>query len=188
MNRDKLADGVAVANAGFRRFTAIFLVLRRHAARTVRIKGVITADGKPPFQEDMRDQSRARADRNTVADDAVRADFGVGGDCGLRMNDSCGMNRRQIYSAARSVNLHISVASAATWPSTVARPCIFATVCLSRSIFISMRSWSPGTTGLRNLASSTEAKNMILPRVCGASLPTSMPATCAMASMISTPG
>jgi len=43
------------------------------------------------------------------------------------------------YSAARSVNLHIRVASATTWPSTVASPCILATVCLRRSIFISMR-------------------------------------------------
>src|SRR5690242_8148515 len=130
MNRNELADGVAVANAGFRRFTPVFLILRSHATRTVRIKGVVAADGKPPFQEDMRDQSRARADRNAVAHDAVRTYFGIGGDYGLRMNNSCGMDRRQIYSAARSVNLHISVASAAIWPSTVARPCIFATVCL----------------------------------------------------------
>jgi len=43
MNRDKLADGIAVANAGFRRFPPVFLVLRRHAARTVRIESVVAA-------------------------------------------------------------------------------------------------------------------------------------------------
>ena len=51
-----------------------------------------------------------------------------------------------------SASLHMISASATRAPSTVTLPCTLATVDLRFPIVISIRSWSPGTTGRRNFA------------------------------------
>ena len=67
--------------------------------------------------------------------------------------------RRAGFGRRRSASLHITSASATTTPSTVALPYIFATLALRLTIFISMRSWSPGSTGRRNFAFSIPASS-----------------------------
>ncbi len=78
--------------------------------------------------------------------------------------------------------------SATTTPSTVARPAILATEALRFTTLISIRSVSPGTTGLRKRAFSIPTSSTSLRSRSGMLLSTSTPAACAMASTISTPG
>ena len=71
---------------------------------------------------------------------------------------------------------------------TVALPVIFATDALRRRTVISMRSWSPGSTGRRNRASSIDARRTSLRSRPVIDWRTSTPATWAMDSTMSTPG
>src|SRR5262249_41338591 len=88
----------------------------------------------------------------------------------------------------RSIILHISVASAASCPLTSALPASLQKSPRQESTSISMRSWSPGTTGRRNRAPSTATKYSSLLSRSGISSSSNNPPVCAIDSMISTPG
>src|SRR6266513_3166823 len=63
-----------------------------------------------------------------------------------------------LATTSRSTILHISVASAANCPFTVALPSSLQKSPRHESTFISTLNWSPGTTGRRNRAPSTATK------------------------------
>src|SRR4051812_47444829 len=77
MNRHEFADRVAMTDTGFRSLAAIFLVLRRDTAGTIRIKRIPTRNRERAFEEDVRDQARARTDRDLIAHDAIGSDFSI---------------------------------------------------------------------------------------------------------------
>jgi hypothetical protein len=87
MNTDEFTYRVSVANAGFGRLAFIFLVLRCDAARGIRVKNIVFADGELAFEIDVRDETRARADCDGRSDDALRSDFGVRRNIGTRVNN-----------------------------------------------------------------------------------------------------
>src|SRR6202047_2887494 len=89
---------------------------------------------------------------------------------------------------SRSTILHIKVASAASCPSTVARPSSLQKSPRQEITFISTFNWSPGTTGRRKRAPSTATKYKSLFSRSGTSCSRSNPPVCAMDSMINTPG
>ena len=194
MDRDEFADAVAVADAGLGALALVLQILRRDADGGVREEDVVLADPGGPFEEVVGHQARARADFDVRADDAVGADFGGLGNPRAGVHDGGGMDRTSSDLSARrhfsslSASLHMTSASATTTPSTVATPAILATLALRLMTFISMRSVSPGTTGRRKRAFSMATSRTSLLARSSMLLSTRMPAVCAMASTISTPG
>src|SRR6185437_15692680 len=89
VHRDELTNGVPVSDPRFRCFALVLLVLRSHADRTVRIKGIVLADRQLAFHIDMGQQTSARPDGHAGANDAVRSDFSLWGYFGAWV-DNCG--------------------------------------------------------------------------------------------------
>src|SRR6185437_13894404 len=126
----------------------------------------------------------AVADNAAVADDRECPDLHARAQLGARMNERRGMDGcRHLSRTIAPIS-----ASATTSPSTFAMPDILhiiPRICRSSS---SNRSWSPGFTGRRHFTLLSEVKYTTLDSGSGTAPINSIPPTCAMASMISTPG
>src|SRR6185437_3661777 len=151
MNGNEFPDLVPMTNACPGRLPFIFQVLRSDADGRIRIKNVIFAYFEFPFEEYVPHQSRASAHADTGANDAIGADVRIGGDFSFDLlwqwsgspsafYASCGSGSFTSAEDGLSASLHMTTASATTVPSTVAMPCILATVAFRRVSVISMRS------------------------------------------------
>src|SRR5690606_24168949 len=111
-----------------------------------------------PVNNAMGSHHCAGTQRHMFAHDAVSADTDVVGDFRARRHNGGGMNEiRHCHDSSTRI-AHISLASAATWPSTVACAVYLPIERLMRSAETSSRSWSPGTTGRRKRAPSTPTR------------------------------
>ena len=112
-----------------RAFAGILAILRGRADRRKRIDLAILADLVQPLTTTCACRTRARSDRDVLADDAVRPDLGVRADLGVRMDDRCRV-KHHVRASTRRVDAeharvrttieNISSAEHANWPSTVA--------------------------------------------------------------------
>src|SRR5881396_3446750 len=146
-----LADGVAVADLERGRFAGVFLVLGRPAERAESENSVLSAYASPPLDHHVRPDRGALPYLDVLAYDRIgshrhpRAELRSGMDDGRRVNHM-----------GRSV--HKIFASAASASPTRAWAANFQSPRALRSTATSSRSWSPGTTGRLNRASSIPAK------------------------------
>src|SRR5271168_4763068 len=106
---------------------------------------VLADDRVGPNAYARRDFCAARDDGLFV--DGLRAHFETFADSGVTA--SALLDAAAASGSSRSTMRHISVASAHRWPSTVARPSSLQKSRRQKTRFISMRNWSPGTTGRR---------------------------------------
>src|SRR5208283_5308834 len=198
---DRLANGVIVAQLAARGLARVLQVLRRDADRGEGEDAVAAAEGEMAVEHDVGDELALLAEDDVRADGAERADAAGGGNLRAIGNDRAGMDAAHSAKAPagaaaacsaglRSVIAHMTVASQATLPSTVATPRILTALERQLRTVTSMRNWSPGTTGLRNLAASMLRKTISLLARSAAeySVSSSAAPACAMASTMSTPG
>src|SRR3989338_3081499 len=147
------ADGIVVADLEPRRLAGIFLVLRDLAQGTELEDAVLLSDTRMPVDHHMRTDHCSDADLDVLTDDGIRADFDIAGELGAGMNDSGWV---QHYDTVLMV--HITSASAASWPSTsMVAPNLNRPRMLRMSDDL-MIIWSPGPTGRLNRAPSMPAK------------------------------
>ena len=90
MNRDELAEHVAVADDEARRLAPVLQVLRRHAERPERVQHVVVAE------------LRVAVDDARRADPVVAAEADVGADGGVRADDRArAEDRRRVHDGGR---------------------------------------------------------------------------------------
>src|SRR6267154_1657704 len=195
-DRDVFAKNISVANQQFRFLALKPEILRIAAHRAKWMKNVISANFRGPLHYRVRMQHATLVKLDPIANHRVcananaRAKFRAGRDDGLLVN----LRRTHFLGSSglpvgtRSTILHINVASAASCPSTVARPSSLQKSPRHEITFISTFNWSPGTTGRRNRAPSTATKYKSFCSRSGTSCSSSKPPVCAMDSMINTPG
>src|SRR5580658_5573585 len=180
------ANGYAFANrilfADYRLswLALIFQVLRRHADRRERINHVPRSHSGAPVEHNMRDEPALLAQHHVRADGAEGPHFARLRNYGARGNyracvyahsapapapassadagESAGLSPCALCSRSRVTTAQVSVASHASLPSTRARPAMRPARDRIASTSTSMRNWSPGVTGLRNLAFSIPVK------------------------------
>src|ERR1700722_10971536 len=152
------------------------------------------ADGDRPAQRDVALQRGARREYAAVADhalfahDRVRTNPHSFTDLRVRADQRGRMDHGRHGGGHRSRTMAAMSASATTSPSTLATPRILHTrprICV---ISTSKRSWSPGRTGRRNFTLSSDMKYTTLLSASVIPPMSSTPPSCAIASMISTPG
>src|SRR5690606_13770572 len=115
VDRDVLANRVAVSDREARRLARVFLVLRIVADRRELEDAVVLADRRRAFHDRVRFDARTAADRHVLADAGVRADVRVRVHLGLRRYDSALVDQLRFPATI------VIWASAATLPSTSAR-------------------------------------------------------------------
>src|SRR6266849_8393927 len=192
------AKGVSIADEQLRLLALESEVLGITADRAKRIEHIVASNLGRALHYGMRVQDTAVAELDIFADDGKRAYAHAGTQLRARRYHRVRMNLRGAHFSAastlavtgnsRSTILHISVASAASWPSTVARPSSLQKSPRQEITFISTFNWSPGTTGRRKRAPSTATKYKSLRSRSGTSCSSNNPPVCAIASMINTPG
>src|ERR1700676_2980004 len=195
-NGDVLAKDVSVANDEFGFLALKTEILGIAADRTKRMKNIIAANLRRTLHYRVRVQHAAVTDLGILANDRIGADanalvkFRAGRYDGLLVNlgRTHFLDSSRLAAGTRSTILHISVASAASCPSTVARPSSLQKSPRQEITFISTFNWSPGTTGRRKRAPSTATKYKSFCSRSGTSCSRSKPPVCAIDSMISTPG
>src|SRR6266568_3501646 len=146
-----LADGVAVADLERGRFAGVLLVLGRSAERTESENPILSPYASPPLDHHMRPDRGPFAYLDMLADDRIGAHRYSESELRSGMNDG-----RRVNHIGRSV--HKIFASAASASPTRAWAANFQSPRELRSTATSSRSWSPGTTGRLNRASSIPAK------------------------------
>src|SRR6202040_2841248 len=87
VDRDEFADDVAVADTHFGDLTAILLVLRRRSDDGERMELTMLADRRMAVDDDVREQPRALAELDVLADEAERPDFHAARQFGAGMHD-----------------------------------------------------------------------------------------------------
>ena len=112
----------------------------------------VLPDGRVGIDGHMGADDRAGPDDDLFTDDGIGADGDAGIDLRFGVDDGCGM-----YHDCSPMEASTS-ASATRFPSTVATPESFAALPRDLIMSISSISWSPGTTGWRNLALSMPMK------------------------------
>src|SRR5882762_4213591 len=138
------------------------------------MKDVFAADRRRPLHHRVRVQHAPVTQFDFVANYRVGTNLDPGAELRARRDRGLQMDVRNAHAldssalasglasfgfGSRSTILHISVASAASCPSTVARPSNFAkSPPRQERTLISSLSWSPGTTGRRKRAPSTATK------------------------------
>src|ERR1700733_6573719 len=150
-------------------------ILRIAADDGERMHVIVLAELRRTVHHGVRLKHAAVAELDIVAHHGARADADAGAEFRGGRNDRSGIDGPGIdfvhcalpagteaggISVSRSTILHMSVASAASSPFTVALPCSLQNPSVSRqaTTSISRRSWSPGTTGRRKRAPSMETK------------------------------
>lgn len=115
-------------------FAAKAEVLRIAADRAERVKNVFTAKFRRALNDCVRMENATFSELDVIAHHGICADLNTRGEFGAGGNDGVRMNLRRAHFTAlvsgtrtgvaesRSTILHMSVASAASCPSTVARP------------------------------------------------------------------
>src|SRR6266852_2390208 len=157
---------IAVTHNQYGALAAKGVVLWIAANRAERIKRIVHAELRRPPHRGVRVQHAAVAQFHVLANHRVRADLHAFAKFCARRHNGLRMDFVLLHFAgssvlateARSTILHISVASAASCPSTVAFPSSLQKSLRHESTFISTFNWSPGTTGRRNRAPSTATK------------------------------
>ena len=149
----EFAYRVVVADLQARRLAGVFLVLRDCAHRTELEDAICLADAGVPLDDDMRPDHRPGADLHMLAYDGIRAHLDIAGKPGVRMDDRSGVMRH-----GTAFTVHISSASAASWPSTSAVALNLNSPRMLRTSVALMINWSPGPTGCLNRAPSIPAK------------------------------
>ena len=115
IQRAELPDGVAIADLQPGRLAGILLVLRHFADGAELENSVVAADAGMAADDDMGADPGVVADLDMLADHRIRPDLDSCAESRAGMDDGRGMD---VHSVERSV--HISSASAAICPSTLA--------------------------------------------------------------------
>src|SRR5690606_32853537 len=157
-DRDIFTNGIAVADFQACRLALVFFVLRNAANGTKPIESIVGAYGGVAINDAMRSHDGAWSDGHMLAYDTVRPYRHIIGYLGTWRYDSGRVNTFCHCYSSRTRIAHISLASAATWPSTVACAVYLQMERLIRSAVTSSLSWSPGTTGRRKRAPSTPTR------------------------------
>src|SRR5215472_15125997 len=129
-NRHVFAKNVSIADNQFNDFAAKRVILRIPANHAEGMKHVVLAKSRRPLNYCMRMQHAAITQLHVFAHHGKRADLHTFSQLRVRRHGrsrmSLGLRHFADFSAcstaARSIILHINVAPAASWPSTVARP------------------------------------------------------------------
>ena len=103
------------------------------------------------FDDHVGTDAGALADLHVLADHRIGADLDALGKPGARMNDGGRVDAHRLIA-------HMKSASVASSPSTRATAENFQMLRILRTIWASITSWSPGTTGRLKRTLSTEAK------------------------------
>jgi hypothetical protein len=151
----ELSKHVAVPHVQPRPFAVILQILRLEPQNRVGEDAVAFAQGKRPLELGMRANGGPRPDDDPAAHDGVRSDGNSIGQLRLRRDDRGRMDRR---GHGRSTSAERSSVSAQSAPSTLAVARHLQTFVFNETISASRTSWSPGTTGLRNLQRSTAVR------------------------------
>src|SRR3954471_18204339 len=186
MDGDALANHIVVADFEARLLAFELQVLWFQPQRRKWEDSVVRADSGGPLEHDMREQFAVLAHFDICANDAKRTNRATFGNVSGGIDDGGGVDSRA--HAGRFTNWQVTMASHASLPSTRTLPCILTALLRHTITSTSMRSWSPGVTGLRNFARSMPVKTISLFSRSGISVSSNAPPACAMASTISTPG
>src|ERR1700722_650730 len=195
-DRDVLTKNIAVAHKQLSPLTAIAIILRITADRRKRIEHIVAAVLRWPADGGVWVKQATLAELHLVGHNRISPHLYSGSQLRAGRHDCLRMNFRPAHFAgssalvpnSRSTILHMSVASAANCPFTVALPSSLQKSPRQEITLTSSRNWSPGTTGRRNRAPSTATKYSSLLSRSGISSSNSNPPVCAIASMINTPG
>src|SRR5215472_4304720 len=197
---DVFANNVAVADFQPRGLAAVGDVLRIAADYGKGKNLVVGAEARRSTQNNVGDQPAVLAQLDARTDDGIGTNFARRGNfCrwihhGRRMDihgrsyDSCAPAEVSGFVTRRSSRRQLMTASQATLSPKYALPNMRPALPRQTSTSTSMRSWSPGITGLRNLARSIPVNSSSLCSRSGNSMSSSTPPACAIASTTSTPG
>src|SRR5262249_51543112 len=145
---------------------------------------VLAADAGRPFEHGVRPDPGAGADRH------AGPDYGVGADLDVRRELRVGRDDGSRADAAHCPGATIISALGASWPATWATVENFQMPRSERSSVAFRISWSPGSTGRRKRALSmpTKYSSRFSSGYTPAVTKARMPAVCASASRMMTPG
>src|SRR5512140_211507 len=186
----ELPDDVPIPHLHPRLLAAEFQVLRNRTDGSERMDAVLFPHAYVGFDDGVRSYGGPVADRHLRTDHGERPHGDVAPELRPRVDDGGRMNHASSPGPPGSMPSGIVAVTspfAARTPSTSASPCIFHLGPFRAITVISRRSWSPGTTGRRNLQLSIPVKYAIRfpPPI---ALSARIPPVCARASTIRTPG
>ena len=151
VNGDVFAQRVMVADFGAGDAALPFQILRLQSDAGERKNFISFPQPGVPVNDHVRMQPAIVAERDVLADDAIRPDFTTGTDLRLGVNDGGGMNHWPRKMKVTSASL---TTSSRTLQTPLALPILPRDLVSSTS----MISTSPGTTGLRHFTSSAAMK------------------------------
>src|SRR5438552_2096779 len=155
----EFAENFPVTGNQFGAFTAKGVILRVAPDDAEGVKNVGLSEFRRPLHHRMGVQHATFAQFHIFANHRVGANLDAFAKFRARRHGGLRVNLVHLHfadfsafaTASRSTILHISVASAANCPFTVALPSSFQKSPRHESTFISTFNWSPGTTGRRFL-------------------------------------
>src|SRR5579884_746782 len=200
VDSDVLANHIVVANLDSGLFAFVRQVLRLNTNGAKREKPVVGTNFRLAMDHHMRHQLAVFAKFHARIHNAIRPNGTGLWDNSSGINDCGGMDH-SLASAVESevdcprlmgTSCALTIPSQTSLPFTNAFPpmrtAMREATALQLSVSTSIRSWSPGTTGRRNLAFSIPVNTINLPSRSSTSVSSIAPPAWAMASMISTPG
>src|SRR6267378_56717 len=149
--RRHIGENRVVADLERGRFTGVFLVLGGSAERAESVNPILNPYASSSLDQHVRPDRGPLPYLDVLADDRIGSHRYSRGELRSAMNDC-----RRVNHIGRSV--HKIFASAASASPTRACAANFQSPRALRSTATSSRSWSPGTTGRLNRASSIPAK------------------------------
>src|SRR5687767_9447552 len=144
----ELAERVARSHDEPRRLPVVLQVLRLEPENGMREHPVLLAEDRGPLELRVGADGGASAELHPFADDGVGPDGDSRAETRARRDDR---GRVDVDRHGRSARLESSSASAQSAPPTLAVARHFESRLLIATISTSIKSWSPGTTGRRNL-------------------------------------
>ena len=150
IHRHALADEAVLADDEADRFAAIFEILRLMSDRSEGEDARSRADGRVAGETDVRHEPHAVAKPHLRADMTERADLDVRAETRSILDDG----RRMKASLHSRTSIADTSASQTSAPSTFASPRNHHMLRFLATRVMWNLTWSPGTTGLRNLALS----------------------------------
>lgn len=129
-NRHVFTKNISIAGDQFNALPAKRVILRIPANHAKGVKHIVLAKSRRPLHHRVPMQNTAIAKLHAFANNGIRADLYTSAQLRVRCDRRLRMNFRLRHFAdfsactagTRSTILHINVASAASWPFTVARP------------------------------------------------------------------
>src|SRR4029077_5544854 len=160
------AEHVAVAGDQLCALAVKFQILRVRSYRAKRVKYILFSEARRSVDHRVLPQNAAFPELHFIPDDRVCAYLDACAEFRAWRDHRMPVNRLHRHlgesstftGRSRSIILHITVPSAASWPLTVALPSSLQKSPRQESTVVSRRSWSPGTTGRRKRAPSTATK------------------------------